>query len=509
MKHKHISGIRQFKRRGQRGALTIFTAVLVLVLMTAMLAYATRVGLFETRISGNELRQKEAFNAAEAAVDQGVMYLLSNASVILSSRTDVFPDGTGFNRDGWFAAGNVRWLNCDDYDPTPEPCLGDVAATANSFFYDTDGDPTTVESLPVNTTDFPTGTTARLSALLCFVDLANPAATPCESGPTTSDEENNVRLVLTLLAYGYSDCTDPDLVTTCTGEATVALPISNYKKLSGSPTVPLVSKSTLPAQGVAEIVGNPNGGGVGVPLTAWLNNNTAENCAPATPITSSGTWQTCEMQEWYHTPEYPEDVTCTDNNCYCGDGSGNDTRHFLSWKTSTDTHIGIDIIVDQNFPCDLFDFFFGIPRTQYQTIKAQAQLLSDCSSLGPQSTGMYWISGSECRLNANTIVGSPDNPLIIVSAATSTVLAGGVEIYGVLYIFDGEDSSAEITTLGNATVYGATIVDAGMGAFQGTFQVVYAEGVLNNAQGIAGLGSVNGGWRDFGLPVIAWPDLSP
>jgi hypothetical protein len=507
--------------KAERGGLTIFTAVLVLILMTVMLVYATRVSLFESRVSGNELRQKEAFNVAEAAVDQGVMYLLSNASLVLSTRADVFPDGSGFTRDGWFAAGNVRWQPCPVTPAASHPCGGDVPAVAGSYFYDTDGDVSTIESLyiydadddrltvelpGINTNDFPTGTTARLSALLCFVDLANPAAGTCAASPTSSTEESSSSLVLTILAYGYSDCTDPDLVTTCTGEATVALPISNFRKLSGSPAVPLVTKSTFPPQGTAEVVGNPNGGGVGVPLTSWINNNS--ECSPGTPITSSGTWQTCEMQEWYHTEEYPEGVTCTDSNCLCGSG-GNDTRHFLSWKNSTETHIGIDIIVDPAFPCDLFEFYFGVPRNLYQTIKNQATLYSDCSGLGPQSSGLIWISGSECRLNANTIVGSPDNPVVIVSAATDTVLGGGVTIYGVLYVFDGEDSSADLTTLGSATVYGAVIVDAAINQFQGTFQIVYSESVLANAAGIAGLGSVNGGWRDFGLPAIAWPNLSP
>jgi len=506
MKHIQNHGRNRIAGRGERGGMTIFTAVLVLILMTVMLVYATRVSLFESRVSGNELRQKEAFNVAEAAVDQGIMYLLSNSDLVLSTRADVFPDGSGFTRDGWFATGNSRWMLCPTTPAATHPCGGDVPAVAGSYFYDTDGNANTVETLAVNATDFPTGTTARLSALLCFIDLANPGAGTCAGAPTSTTEESEASIMLTLLAYGYSDCTDPDLVTTCTGEATVALPVSSYKKLSGSPAVPLVTKSTFPPQGSAEIVGNPNGGGVGVPLTSWINNNSA--CSPGSPITSSGTWQTCEMQEWYHTEEYPDGVTCTDNNCMCGPG-GNDTQYFLSWKTSTETNIGIDIIIDPAFPCDLFETFFGVPRSMYDVIKNQAQLYDDCSSLGPQSRGLIWISGSECRLTANTIVGSPNFPVVLISAATDTVLAGGVNIYGVLYVFDGEDSSAGLSTLGGATIYGAAIVDAALNQFQGTFQIVYAEDVLANADGISGLGSVNGGWRDFGLPAIAWPDLSP
>ena len=80
---------------------------------------------------------------------------------------------------------------------------------------------------------------------------------------------------------------------------------------------------------------------------------------------------------------------------------------------------------------------------------------------------------------------------------------------GVLYVFDGEDVNANLRALANATVYGAVIVDANMDHFTGNFQIVYSESVLATLAGIAGLGSVNGGWRDFGLPEIAWPVPAP
>jgi hypothetical protein len=91
---------------------------------------------------------------------------------------------------------------------------------------------------------------------------------------------------------------------------------------------------------------------------------------------------------------------------------------------------------------------------------------------------------------------------MLISAATSTDLRGGAEIYGALYVFDGEDINATLNSAGNNTVYGAVIVDAVIGSYQGTFQIVYAEGVLANANGLNSVGSVSGGWRDFGLP--AW-----
>jgi len=513
MKQINKFGKSRVGRSSQRGGLTIFSAALILIMMTMVLVYATRVSLFESRISGNEVRQKEAFHVTEAALDQGVMYLLANAGRLLSSREDVFPDaGGGFTDDGWLSAAGSRWMLCSDaladgVDMTTHPCGGDVTAISGSYFYDTDDDSSTIEALPINQVDFPDDTTARLTALLCFVDLDTPI--PCTGNPGSAGDESNATLLLTLLAYGFSDCTDTTDPTTCTGEAAIALPISNFSKLAGSPAVPFVTKATFPPQGTVEIVGNPNAGGVGVPVTTWVNANTVANptgtCLQGTPITSSGSWQTCEMEEWYHTNDRPEGVACTDNNCMCGPG-GNDTDHFLSWKTGGDTNIGIDIVEDDQFPCDLFEFFFGVKRAFYHQIKNApgTKVYSDCGSLGPSSAGIIWIKGSSCAIQGGTVVGSPLAPVVLVSAADVTTINGGSTIFGVLYIFDDDPAGngAELKSTGGATVYGAVIVDGSIDKLQGTFQVVYNEDVLLAASGIAGLGSVNGGWRDFGLPDV-------
>ena len=102
------------------------------------------------------------------------------------------------------------------------------------------------------------------------------------------------------------------------------------------------------------------------------------------------------------------------------------------------------------------------------------------------------------------MVGSPNAPVILVSAANLTTFNAGASIFGVVYIFDGEDSSAQLKSTGSATVYGAVIVDATIERLTGNFQVVYNSAVIASAAGVAGLGAVNGGWRDFGLPRIAW-----
>jgi len=483
---------------GQRGALTIFSAALILILMTIVLVYATKVSIYETRVSGNEVRQKEAFHVAEAAIEQGMMYMLANTNVILSSRENVFPDGGNgtFTKDGWFSASNGKWLLCPTTPGLTHPCGGEVPAKAGSYYYDTDGNTATIESLPVDLTGMPTGSTARMGALLCFVDLSNTGAN-CGGPGSTAEDEANAALAVTLMGYGYSDCTDIDTLSTCIGRATVARPLGTDRKMGGTPAVPLVAKATLPLDGTFEVVGNPNGGGVGVPLTTWMDGTS--------DLLSAGTWQTCEMEEWYHAAEQPEGVACTDNNCMCGPG-GNDTDYFLSWRgPGGDTHIDIDIVQDPDFPDDLFEVFFNVPRAQYQTIKSASKVLADCSTLGPGSSGFIWITG-DCSIAGNSVIGSPLAPLVLITEGLTTI-NGGAVIFGVLYIFDGYpegSNSAALKTTGSATVYGSVIVDAPIDKLQGTFQVVYNSGVLATATGYAGVGAMNGGWRDFGLPDIAW-----
>jgi Tfp pilus assembly protein PilX len=506
MKQIHTFGKSRIGHGGQRGGLTIFSAALILILLTIALLYATQVSLFESRISGNEVRQKGAFHVAEAVLEQSTMFLLANSNVILSSRDNVFPDGTdgSFTKDGWLpGSSNPRWALCPSNPAATHPCGGDVEAKAGSYYYDTDGDTTTFESLPVNETDFPVGATARVSALMCFVDIDDTSADCGAAGtPTSPDFEANSTLVITMLAYGYSDCTDVTNVATCTGRATIAKPVGTDKKLGGSPAVPLVAKSTVPLDGTFEVVGNPNGGGVGVPLTTWMDADS--------DLLSSGSWQTCEMEEWYHVSEQPEGVACTDNNCLCGPG-GNDTSYFLSYRAGGgDTHIGIDIIQDPDFPPDLFELFFTVPRSLYTQVKDDANTkkidAADCETLGPGSSGLIWVNGGDCRINGNSTIGSPQAPVLLVSAADLTTINAGAVIFGVVYIFDDDPAGhgALLKTTGTATIYGACIVDGEIDKLQGTFQVVYNSAVLATAAGVKGVGAINGGWRDFGLPDIAW-----
>ena len=128
--------------RHQKGAVTMFSAILILILLTEMLIYAVQVGVFEQRKSGNEMRQKQAFHAAETGIQQAHAYILANA-------LDLTFDGT----DGWLsdtfvsAGGSGRWVKCPSLTGAGDhPCYGepkdsgsDIDLRGSSYFYSLDG----------------------------------------------------------------------------------------------------------------------------------------------------------------------------------------------------------------------------------------------------------------------------------------------------------------------------------------------------------------------------------
>jgi hypothetical protein len=60
------------KTQAQQGMATLIVVIVVLIITTLMVFFATKVGLLDQRMAGNEVRYKEAFAAAEAGLDMAV-----------------------------------------------------------------------------------------------------------------------------------------------------------------------------------------------------------------------------------------------------------------------------------------------------------------------------------------------------------------------------------------------------------------------------------------------------
>lgn len=62
----------------QNGAATLFVTIILLVGITLIAIFATKIGILDQKISGNEYRHKEAFANAEAGLEQAGAYLDAN-----------------------------------------------------------------------------------------------------------------------------------------------------------------------------------------------------------------------------------------------------------------------------------------------------------------------------------------------------------------------------------------------------------------------------------------------
>ncbi|MGR8935250.1 MAG: pilus assembly PilX family protein [Gammaproteobacteria bacterium] len=66
----------------QRGAAALFIAVILLLAGTLIVLYASKVGIMDQRISGNDARAKQAFAGAEAGLDAGAAQLLTGTVAV-------------------------------------------------------------------------------------------------------------------------------------------------------------------------------------------------------------------------------------------------------------------------------------------------------------------------------------------------------------------------------------------------------------------------------------------
>jgi hypothetical protein len=484
--------VRQWSRPRQRqtGGITLFSGVLILILLTQMLIYAVQTGVFEQRKSANEVRQKHAFHIAESAVQAGKHFFAANAAYIAEPRNDFKPNGD----DGWLSPDGLRWTLCStaDLSDATHPCNAENVANLRGdiYFYDFEDDDTTDDKLlPLNTASYSgENDQVEVYALLCMLDV-DPDSDPVVQGCTTDPDIQNERFfLLTIAARGEADCAGG----ACTAEALISDRFASFEPSKGGEAgaAPLVTRSTFPPQGTAEIVANPNGAGLGVAVSAWLNANPA--CERGDVIDpDGGSWATCERHEWYESEEMPDDFACPSAQCSCG---SNERK--LSYSDGTTSVVKFDIIPDPLFPCDLFEYTFGVSRDDYQEIKDLTTVLPDCDSLDENSSGFYWVEG-DCIVGANTQVGSPFAPVFLIAAGELTRFNGGAEFFGTLFVSDVEHANAEFQSNGTNTLYGIGIVDGTLGRYNGTFQIVY----LGDDDGFEPepsiLAPVPGGWTDF------------
>ena len=286
-------------------------------------------------------------------------------------------------------------------------------------------------------------------------------------------------------------------------EAVIMQTLANVEPGGGPPSVPVMSFNALSPNGNINIVANPNGGGVGVPASIWSRHLVdIEN--PGT-----GSVATCELEEfmasrssafWHSWTDADGVVYETCDSCSCPD---KESQGALSHTQNTEPARKFFDIVDQDpaYPDDVFEYYFGVARTEYQQVRDAADtVLTNCSSVGTGLRGLVWVDGY-CDLGGKE-VGSATAPVALVATKGVRLNSNSI-MYGVLVITDPDVppeqqaiDSIPVSLSGGAMIYGAVITDPGADNFNGSFTVVYSKHILTKIQPLIILGNLSGSWSD-------------
>ncbi|MDH5357842.1 MAG: PilX N-terminal domain-containing pilus assembly protein [Gammaproteobacteria bacterium] len=413
----------------QRGAAVLLVSVVLLIAVTLLVMFAVRVGLLDQRMSGNEYRHKEAFANAEAGLEQAASYLRANPVL-----------HAGDVADGWAS------------------CTGSTAI------------------FPCNLTG---------AELVYATVVAGTSITPNlpMAGNTPNSSAYLVKTASTTIAVGEGASDDG------TGSAVAQVSFAKTSLLTPGQIPPLMMPSG-DLNGSFTIVPNPNGGGPGVPISAWVKSIG----------TSTGSWQTCNHGEFQDTG------VCMDTK--------DDT---VSWSTctciepkSTSTSVGDDIVVDStDFPFSPFAFIFGkdlSTAAEVDALKAEikaraddkGKVLADCTTLDTIDLAndvempLIWVEGA-CDIGPGVVIGDRTTPIILVVEGDIKVNANG-EIWGIMV------GLADYTMNGGAVVHGSAVSEIESKLTNGAYAQVYDESVFARLQDdtlTTDISKVQYSWRDF------------
>jgi len=433
--------------RFQQGAATLLVSIILLLAITLITIFAARVGIMDQRISGNELRHKEAFSHAEAGLEQASAYLSANP-VLYKGGVDL-------------AAG---WATCTD--------------STGIFPCSLDGAEMVYGDVVTGTNITPLINSTQVDLLLESTN-DQPLYTSFLIKTGTGD----------IIAIGQGISDDE------TGAAVAQVSFSKTSLLTPGEVPPLMVPSGS-LSGNFNIVPNPNGGGPGVPISVW---------AKDTLDTSGANWKTCDQGDFRDGGDVCMD---TKGDGVSGDSWSNCS---CSTELSNSGEVSEDIVMysGTDFPDSPFVYMFGDDtganpdtfESLKPEIKAQAEaqglVLDDCTTLNTEfnalvGSALVWIEG-DCLIGSNVQIGSRDKPIILVVEGGLTANAGA-EVWGILI------GLAEFVLNGGPVIHGSAISEVDSDLTNGTYSQVYDESVFESLRDESintTSAKVSYSWRDF------------
>lgn len=517
---------------GRQGGSALVIAVLLLLLFTVAVFAIMPAMLGEQRVSGNELRSTIARHVADAGLSHGRELLRINGGSWL-------PTGK--------QAVGAGWSLCTAAE-TKFPCGAVPAATRANYYY-------RGNSLPASLT-FPApgkmygGTavgafnaTYDVGILLCRIRTNNTC--------TINPAETTGTSMFTIISRGSVDGEN--------ATATVTETIGTYRIIEAPNDLPpFVAAGAVQGVGNATIVGNPNGGGFGIPLTLWSYNDFDSN---------NGSWQSCQLDEYLRSATSGITMQgaaknvpiCAVNQCSCPSSAvisqkGQEGIDILDRLDSAATENPADpqnVTVPKEtggkyyFPPDLFHYALGFDARRDSIgvgdhdetvfndgdydetlIDANGNTIPDveeflegnatqvirttgeCSALNANSRGLIWVKVT-CKLG--TVIGSVDHPVALVIDGDID-LDNGAEVYGIVYgratATNSEDcipTGSKIVGCpfflqggGKARVFGSIVIEGGAKP-NGNIDLIYIPSLianLNTAEENNRYAGLPGSWTD-------------
>ena len=337
----------------QRGAVLLI-AIVLLALAGIITLLALNVGAFESRSTANDLRAKMVNEVAEAGLSQGFEFLMREHNDWL--------DDTG------------KWELCTAADTT-FPCGAAPAAvratmyryqgTAGSIAFIDDSLDAYMLPLEQPLTTVGNGFTVDygVAPLLCRVakPLAGDTSVKCATDVSLATKQR----IGTFVSVAR--------IRNETARATLTQTVGRYALLANAPNVPpILASGSVDLTGTLQIVTNPNGGGAGVPVSIWTRRD----------VSKTGTPNTCYADEFFRYGDKHGDAAivgtttktivcdtceCTGDKSLSYDKSGNQVAEGIDILDIDGNTAGVagqvnrDVRPELNeFPCDLFEYTFGI-----------------------------------------------------------------------------------------------------------------------------------------------------
>jgi hypothetical protein len=253
------------------------------------------------------------------------------------------------------------------------------------------------------------------------------------------------------------------------GSHSVSEQVLRYPLLNIVPQAPLISSEPLSSAVTFVLGANPNGGGLGVPVSIWAD----ENIAPL-GINS----RTCALQSF------------DESGCARG-------------MYSNSTQSSSDVLQNhEQFPEDALDYFFHIREFDWRVLRSEASIIEqDCAAATLGANRVMWIEG-ECTLDVSQHIGSESTPIILILVDSALTMPSDSHIFGIVIMLSTTLPSIpkRIAMAVNSQLNGSLILLSPLNEAVSQFSVRYNAAVLNNLQQDADmqrLSKVSGSWRDF------------